>query len=227
MKVIKLAEIDSTNEFCKRFKGEGDMIVTAARQTNGRGTKGRSFISDEGGLYVSVMRTYREFDYSNTFRIMINSCVAVCKTVQSFHLKPVIKWANDVLIGGKKVCGTLIENRLGADGVCTSIVGIGLNVNNVLPEELNDIATTMSAESGKKLPLWLVRERLIKYLKREYTLEDYKKYIDWLGSEVIVDRGGVRSRVTAVDVDGYGNLVCEENGKVFSVSSAEISLRLK
>ncbi len=227
MKVIKLAEIDSTNEFCKRFIGEGDMIVTASEQTDGRGTKGRSFVSDEGGLYISVMRTYKEFDYSNTFRIMINACVAVCKTVESFRLKPVIKWANDVLIGGKKVCGTLIENRLGADGVCTSIVGIGLNINNVLPEELNGIATTMSSERGKKLPLWLVRARLIKYLKRQYTLQDYKKYINWFGSEVSIDCGGVCTQVTAVDVDDHGNLVCKENGKEFSVSSAEISLRLK
>lgn len=226
MKIIELDEIDSTNEFCKRFDFKEDVIVTAERQIKGKGTNGRSFSSEEGGLYVSVMRRYKDFDYSKTFSIMINACVAVCRTVKHFGLTPNIKWANDVLIDGKKVCGTLIENRF-AGNELISIVGIGLNVNNVLPPELDGIATTMGAEKGKKISLKRVRNTLIKNLKKNYTVSDYKRYVDWFGREIYLDRSGSRVDAVALDVDEEGLLVCNVGGEIKKISSAEMSLRLK
>ncbi|MGN1060813.1 MAG: biotin--[acetyl-CoA-carboxylase] ligase [Candidatus Coproplasma sp.] len=225
--IIELDEIDSTNEFCKRFLGEGDLIVTAKKQTKGRGTKGRTFVSDEGGVYVSVMKRYTDFDFVNTFSIMINACVAVCNTLKAFNLNPTVKWANDVLLNGKKVCGTLIENRLGADNVCVSIVGIGLNVNNVLPEELKEIATTMRVCRGRKLNVKSVRTQLIKNLQKQYTVEEYKSFVDWFGQEVYLDTNGQRFTATALDVDDRGNLICKIDGEIKKISSAEMSLRLK
>lgn len=227
MKIIELDEIDSTNEFCKRLNVEENTVVTAVRQTKGKGTNGRSFVSDEGGLYVSTVKKYKDFDFGDTFKIMINASVAVCKTVESFSLRPTLKWANDVLVDGKKICGTLIENRLGADGTCTSIVGIGLNVNNVLPEELKDTATTMSESKGKKIPLAKVRSRLLKYLSKDYTVEDYKRFVDWFGDEVYLLRNGEQTAAKAIDVDEKGCLICEIAGEIKKISSAEMSLRLK
>ena len=158
---------------------------------------------------------------------MINACVAVCRTVESYGITPNVKWANDVLVNGKKICGTLIENRLGADNVCTSIVGIGLNINNVLPDELKEIATTMSEQKGRKLNISGVRNRLIKNLKKEYTVDDYKKYVDWFGQEVYLDSQGKRTSAVALDVDADGSLVCDIQGKIKKISSAEMRLRLK
>ncbi|MCM1546334.1 MAG: biotin--[acetyl-CoA-carboxylase] ligase [Clostridiales bacterium] len=226
MKIIELEEIDSTNEYCKRFDFGEDVAVVAERQLKGKGTNGRSFVSDEGGLYISLYKRYENFDFSNTFSIMINACVAVCKTVESFGVKPTVKWANDVLVNGRKICGTLIENRLGADGVCTSIVGIGLNVNNELPDELSEIATTLKEQKGKKVSLNAVRSRLIKNLKKEYSVEDYKAYVDWFGKNVYLDRGDERITAVALDVDAEGNLVCEIEGQIKKISSAEMKLRL-
>lgn len=225
--VIELDEIDSTNDFCKRFPKEADLIVIAKRQTKGKGTKGRSFVSDEGGLYVSVMTRRKGFNFANTFSIMINACVAVCNTVKYFNINPTVKWANDVLVNGKKICGTLIENHLGADNVCLSIVGIGLNVNNILPDELKDVATTMRECRGKKLSLKAVRTQLIKNLQNEYTVEDYKSFVDWFGQEVYLDANGERFTATALDVDEGGNLVCKIGDEIKKISSAEMSLRFK
>lgn len=224
---IELDEIDSTNEFCKRFPKETDLIVWAKRQTKGKGTKGRSFVSDEGGVYVSLMRRFKNFNFANTFSIMVSACVAVCKTLEAFNLHPTVKWANDVLINGKKVCGTLIENRLGANGVCLSIVGIGLNVNNVLPDELKDIATTMSECGGRRLNVNAVRKQLIKNLQSEYTLDEYKTFISWFGQEIYLDTNGERLTATAIDVDERGNLVCDIDGERKTISSGEMSLRFK
>ncbi len=227
IKIIELEEIDSTNEFCKRFNFEEDVIVVAEKQVKGKGTNGREFVSDEGGLYVSMMRRLPNFDFKNTFSIMINACVAVCKTVESFGLKPSVKWANDVLVDGRKICGTLIENRLGADNVCSSIVGIGINVNNVLPDALKETATTMSEQKGKKLSVKRIRARLVKYLKKQYDVNEYKKYVDWFGQEVYLDSNGQRTEAIALDVDADGSLVCEIKGQIKKISSAEMSLRLK
>lgn len=226
MKIIKLKEVDSTNEYAKRQNFCGDVVVTAEVQTAGRGTKGRSFVSDRGGLYLSVMRTFDNFDGKNTFSIMISCCVAVCKTVESFSLKPVIRWANDVLVGGRKICGTLIENTLSSGNMCRSIVGMGVNVNNRLPEELQDIATSISQETGKKVSVAKVRRRLLKNLKRQYTVEDYKRYIDWFGQEVTLRRQDGAVRAVALDVDEQGRLVCEIDGAIQKISSAEVSLRI-
>ena len=227
MKVIELGEIDSTNEYCKKYVFDEDIVVVADRQISGKGTNGREFVSDDGGLYMSLLKKYENFDFANTFSIMINACVAVCRTVEAYGIKPTVKWANDVLVNGKKICGTLIENRLGADNVCTSVVGIGLNVNNVLPDELKEIATTLSEQKGRKLNLTWVRHRLVRNLKKQYTVDDYKKYVDWFGQEVYLDRNGERTEAIALDVDADGSLVCEIEGQVKKISSAEMKLRLK
>lgn len=224
--IIELEEIESTNEFCKKLNLD-DAIVIAKKQTGGKGTKGRSFYSEEGGLYLSKAKKYESFDYSRTFSIMINSCVAVCRTIERFGLEPKIKWANDVLVGGKKICGTLIENRLCSGGKCTSVVGIGLNVNNPIAGEIKDIATSMSEAAGKKLNLKKVQNTLIKNLQNEYTVKDYKSYIDWFGQEILLDNNGETFTAVALDVDDAGNLVCNVNGLVKKISSAEMSLRLK
>lgn len=226
-KIIKLDEIDSTNEYCKKYVCDEEVIVVAESQISGKGTNGRSFVSGEGGLYLSLMKKYENFDFANTFSIMINACVAVCRTVEAYGLTPTVKWANDVLVDGKKICGTLIENRLGADNVCTSVVGIGLNVNNVLPDELKEIATTLGEKKGRKLNLTLVRNRLIRNLKKQYTVDDYKKYVDWFGQEVYLDSNGERTEAIALDVDADGSLVCKIAGEIKKISSAEMRLRLK
>lgn len=226
MKIIELGEIDSTNEYCKR-RGKENLIVTAVSQTSGKGTKGRSYVSDEGGLYLSVMRHYDNFLSCNAFKIMVNACVAVCRTVQSFGLKPVIRWANDVLVNGKKICGTLIENTFSGSYISRSIVGMGINVNNKLPYELKNIATSLSAEFGKPVDIKAVRSELVKNLQKDYTIKDYKNFINWFGKEVTVKTERGELTAIAVDVDYDGGLLCVIAGSVNKINSAEVSLRLK
>lgn len=224
-RIIKLRSVDSTNEYCKRLTGAENAIVVAKKQTSGKGTKGRSFVSDKGGLYISVLRTYRNFDGAETFKIMLNCCVAVCKTLESFNLSPVIRWANDVLVGGRKICGTLIENTFSSE-YCRSIVGMGINVNNSLPEELMGIATSLKEQTGKNIPLRKVMKRLLNNLKRGYTVDDYKSYINWFGESVTLNINGENITANALDVDESGLLVCEIEGNIRKISSAEVSLRL-
>lgn len=224
MKIIELEETDSTNEYLKRLGYCGDVIVTARRQTAGRGTKGRSFSSSEGGVYLSVMRFYEDLPPAETFKIMINSCVAVCRTVESFSVKPEIRWANDVLVGGKKICGTLIENVIKDSGVL-SVAGIGINVNNRLPEELADIAVTLSDCAPRRVAEKEVERRLIKNIGSGYSLDEYKSYIKFFGSEITVITDFGTRRAIALDVCTDGRLkVMERDGGITLLSAAEVSL---
>ena len=226
MKIIELDEVDSTNEYCKRNYSGSSFVVTAARQTGGRGTKGRSFSSEMGGLYLSVVRKPYKMEATDAFLIMINTCTAVCKTVEHYGLKPVIRWANDVLVGGKKICGTLIENTFSGSFISRSIVGIGLNINNQLPEELLSIATTIKAQTGREIPVKEVRDILLENLNKKFTLSDYKSHIDWLGKQVTVKTSNGEHTATAVDIDMDGRLICVIAGSLKKISSAEVSLEL-
>lgn len=227
MKVIELDVTDSTNEYIKRLNFDRDVAVAAARQTSGKGTNGRSFISDTGGLYISVLRVFKGGKKAErSFEIMINASVAICRTLERFGLKPVIRWPNDVLVGGKKISGTLIENIVSEQYILRSIVGIGLNVNNVLPIELKPFATTMSTEGGMTYELKKVRHELLKNFEKNFTMSDYKHYINWLGECVTLSRNGEREEVCAADISEDGRLVCSTGGRAFSVCSSEAVLRI-
>lgn len=224
MKIIELDEVDSTNEYCKTLTES--CIVTAKRQTAGKGTKGRSFISEEGGIYLSVLRYFNGFPAENAFKIMINSCVAACRMLEVFGINPVIRWANDILANGKKICGTLIENTFSGGYITRSIVGCGLNVANRFPEDLKDIATSMNEVAGKEFRPESVKEEFIKNLQSEYSVADYKKYVNWLLKPVTLKTADGEKEVIALDILPDGRLAADYGGKIIKISSAEVSLRL-
>ena len=149
MKIEYLDEVDSTNSYIRRYLDVGEnVIVCARRQTGGRGTKGRSFCSEEGGVYLSALTFYRDLPVSRAFRIMTHSAVSVCRTAKAFGAEVQIKWPNDVFAAGRKLSGTLIENVFAGDKVRCSIVGIGLNVNNDV-SALGGIAVALSELVGR------------------------------------------------------------------------------
>lgn len=226
MRIIELEQVTSTNEYLKTLKTDEDVAVVAKIQTDGRGTKGRSFCSENGGLYISVLKNYKDFSVTDAFKIMINSCVAVCRTLESLSLSPVIRWPNDVLVCGKKICGTLIENTFCGGRITRSVVGIGINIFNELPDELKPIATSVYIQTGKKLTVSSIASLLLKNLENNYGIDEYKKYINWLGCTVLIKTLNGGFTAVAKDVSDDGRLVAEQNGKQVYLSAAEVSLRL-
>lgn len=225
MKWIKLQEIDSTNNYAKELRKFGEStIITAQRQSGGRGTKGRSFVSSEGGVYLSSLRFYESYSAKDAFKIMSGAAVAVCETLRFYGLNPVIKWANDIFVGGKKICGILIENTLSGDKISSSIVGIGLNVNNPLPDDLADIATSVYLQTGKTLSVEEVTKRLIEELFKERTIDEYRRYLGFMGEKVTLILEDKAVPATLLSVDDEGRLVAEIDGQAYVFSSAEVSV---
>lgn len=217
--------LPSTNVYLKEKRHEEkNYLVTADMQTEGRGTKGRNFSSNTGGVYLSRLTFYEEFLAKDAFQIMTNTATAVCETLREFGLQPVVKWPNDVFVGDKKICGILIENSFSGNQIVSSIVGIGLNVCNVLPEELQNIATTMRLETGKTFDVERVRNALIDNLEKSYDMEKYLSYIGYLGREVMLSFGDERIPATLLSVDDEGGLwvKIQENERRFT--SAEVRI---
>lgn len=226
MKIELLEEISSTNDYIKRYlEREENTIVSANRQTGGKGTKGRSFLSDEGGVYFSALTFYKNVPACDAFRVMTHAAVAVCRTAESFGVFPEIKWANDVFAGGRKLAGILIENVFRGALLYASIVGIGLNAENDV-SALGGIAVSLSELAGRKISADEARETLIKEYLRESTFEDYLSRVRFLGRTVQVTEGERQYFATAKEILGDGRLLIEENGALRALSAAEIGIKL-
>lgn len=225
MKTILLNETTSTNDEAKKFLPmREDLVVCAARQTGGKGTKGRSFLSDEGGLYCSFLKFYKKLPASEAFRIMAHAATTVCRTAKFFGADPEIKWPNDVYAQGRKLSGILIENGFLGEEIDHSIVGIGINVSNDL-SALGGIAVNLSEAAGRALSLQEVRSVLIGNFERESSFEEYLSFVRFLGRTVRVTEGGRTYEAVARRILRDGRLEIEAEG-IRALSAAEIALRL-
>ena len=148
-KILHFKTIDSTNHFARTLiKEEIDegSIVVADIQTSGRGRNNRLWSSPIGGLWFSVI-LYPDISSKKGMTVTMAASVSVADAIKkSFGLNTEIKWPNDILINGKKVCGILTEIETKNDRIFYSIVGIGINVNNDLDSELENIATSLKIE---------------------------------------------------------------------------------
>lgn len=220
-------QIASTNEYVKtRRNDKQNLLVSADEQTGGKGTKGRSFSSQKGGVYLSMLTFYQDFPAARAFEIMKSTATAVCETLVFFGLTPKIKWPNDVFVNGKKICGILIENSLSGKNVASSVVGVGLNVNNALPKDLQEIATTMQLESEKQFSVGEVRETLMHFLQADRIGERYEQYLGWLGEKAELSVGEEQFSVTLQSVDDEGGLWVEMQGEHRRFTAAEVSIRV-
>lgn len=226
MRIELIDSVDSTNEYIKKYLSEGgNVIVCARRQTGGRGTKGRSFLSREGGVYFSALQFYENFSAGNAFRIMAHAAVSVCRTAEAFGLAPEIKWANDVYLSDRKLAGILIENGFSGGNIAWSVVGIGVNAENDL-SGLGSIAVSLSEAAGCRIGADEAREQLIQSYCKPSSFEEYLAYIRFLGKNIQVTEGERVYRATARCVLPDGRLEIETENGVRALSAAEISLKL-
>lgn len=157
MKIITLQEVESTNSYAKEHISDiaDKTAVHALRQTCGRGRLNRSWIDlGDENLFVSIVlkpsNTFNEI-YPNLTQYL---SVALCKVLETYGLKPQIKWPNDVLINGKKIAGILSETVMQGKNLQGIVIGIGVNLNsdaNKLKSIPNKIATSLNLETGKSI----------------------------------------------------------------------------
>ena len=219
--------LKSTFDYAKSKRKDGkEMFIVAKTQSRGRGRNERSFSSKKGGLYFTWLHYPQNLSSKSAFLLIRQAAVAVCKTIECYGVQPTIKWPNDVLVGGKKVSGILTENTLRGDLISSSVVGIGINIHNLLEEDLRPIATTLQEVIGKKIPVRDVEEKLKKNLLLPVAAEEYYARLSHLGKVEIIE-GENRYSAYAEGVDEEGLLVVLVDGVRHKKSAAEISLRQK
>lgn len=216
-------EIDSTNMAAREMAASMDegTVVIAESQTAGRGRLGRKWISPEGGIWLSIILKPR-IQPVHAPRITLLAGVSVAKAVRTLDLPAKIKWPNDILINGRKVCGILTEIGAEADLIEYIIVGIGIDANvdiDSFPEEIRDSSTSLMKETGKKINrVDFVRRLLeefdaiyLKFQKEDYPpiLEEWRKLSATIGEWVKITTQSRSIYGEAVGIDNEGSLILE------------------
>lgn len=242
--LICLEQVDSTNTYAKKLAmegGEDRTAIVANEQTGGRGRLGRSFQSPrDAGIYLTLL--YRpKIPPMEAVNLTAYVAVAVCEGIEAAcGVKPGIKWTNDIVLGGKKLAGILTEMSVeGESGQLQYLVtGIGVNVcqkEEDFPEELREIATSLTIETGQQVSRGRLAAELINSLERMYETwlqgggdywERYRENCLTLGKEVRLIRRGGEEPAVAEDLDReFGLIVRHPDGRRETVTSGEVSVR--
>ena len=130
MEILSFEVLPSTNLYaCEHFDTLKDgQIVLAKTQTAGRGRKERIWLSQEGGLYFSLVVKPQNFKIDFLGSLTQAMALSVCKTLQEFGAKAVLKWPNDILCEGKKICGILSQAVFKDNKLSGVVIGVGVNI---------------------------------------------------------------------------------------------------
>ena len=210
-------EIGSTNDRAKKL-GAG-WIVAAGRQTAGRGRMGRPYSCESGGLWFS-MAVKPDCPFEETFTLPVAAAVCARNAIGG---KARIKWPNDILVDGKKVCGILCE---AVNGVI--ILGFGINVKNALPEDLPDAGRVDGAPEEL---IQTIADSLAAAVaaypgNRAQLVQTYCEYCDTLMKhvEVVYRNMPLYGFACAIDKNGGLMVMTQESRTVVTVYSGEATV---
>lgn len=233
--------IDSTNTKAKELAEEGHpggTLVVADRQTAGKGRRGRSWESPSGiGIFMTLMLK-PEINPNNASMLTLVAAMATTRAIRRVTGVPaMIKWPNDIVMNGKKVCGILTEMSAQFDYINHIVIGIGINVHNEeFPEEIAQTASSLYVESGQHIHRASLIEAFLEEFEDVYA--EYLKTEDMEGlvkeyDSMLVNRGR-QVRVLdpkepfegkAMGITKKGELIVDTWESRKLVSSGEVSVR--
>ena len=238
-----MRSVDSTNKYIKdRVAALDDgFTMIAERQSAGRGRLGRTFLSPEGGLYMSTLLIGQNY-IENIDALTIRAAVAVKNAIaQTSGLSGVgIKWVNDIYYNDRKLCGILAE-RVVRKGFCDFVVlGIGVNVttpSGSFDPEVRNIASSISDFCSVAFSRNELAANILNHLENtlfvidkeesEKILDDYRDSSVIIGREVYITDGAKTARVKVLGIDDYASLYVQyEDGRTEIVRTGEVSTRL-
>ncbi len=237
-----LAETNSTNQDA-RMKAEAQApngaVVVAERQCQGKGRKGRPWLSLSGGLWFSFVLRPRLLPGEAPLLTLVTAVGLVRGLKQYTGLDFGIKWPNDILWKGKKLVGILAEMKAELDGIDYVVIGIGINCAAAsVHEEIADIAISLEEITGEKnmrIALFPVILKALEDTYEEFYRDGFTQLRqEWEQNAVILQR---KVRIHAYEgefdavplklmADG-GLLVEREDGERLVVVAGDVSLRLK
>lgn len=231
--------VGSTSDEARKYASSGgkNAFFIAREQTLGRGRRGRSFISKEGGLYMSYLLR-PSLSARESVMLTVFSAVALSEVIEEMTgAKPGIKWVNDLFLGGKKLAGILAEGEFGQDGenFKYAVVGIGVNLHGKsLDPEIEAIATSLEAETGDCVS---ISEFAVKLAKKLLAFEEelsssymgsYRARSLVVGKRVRMTSAGEEIFCEALGIEDDGALCVKlDTGEEKTFYSAEVSVVLE
>lgn len=238
-----MPSISSTNTVLKeRFLDQPHgFVLLAEQQTGGRGRLGRSFSSPaETGIYMSIL-LHPTLPITHIQFVTIAAALAAVQAIeQTAGFRPQIKWVNDILMHGRKLCGILTEAMIeGETGAVSSlVVGIGINIhpNPAWPQDVRAVAGALS-EFGQAPRRSVLAAAILSCFERSFSLlesgreaqliEQYRAQLCCIGSPITVISPAERYDAVCVGLDDNGHLLVRNaEGRTSALSSGEISIRL-
>jgi len=234
MNIHYLDRCTSTQDIADMLASQGapeGTVVICEEMSYGRGRLGRKWVAGRGGLWFTIVLKPKIIKSLQLLTLIAGT--SVVKSIKElYNLDVSVKWPNDVLLGGRKLCGVLIEARLEADSVNYVLVGIGVNVNNELPEELRGTAVTLAEVLGCKVPRVPILKGVITNLFNLYNellrgnvelvISEWRRYNSTIGKKVKVVSFNEVFEGTALDVDVDGSLIVRTEGGVKKVSVGDV-----
>lgn len=234
--------LDSTNLEIRRLaeaKAVHGTTVLTEEQTMGKGRRGRSWSAQSGvGIWMSfLLRPEIALEHSSMLTLL--AALSVAKAVrEETGIQSKIKWPNDIIVGGKKVCGILTELSAQMDELNYIVVGIGINVNiKEFPSELKEKATSLSIESGRKIRRAPLAAKVLRafedyyeeFLKTEdlrLLMDEYNSLLVHMNQRIRVIRGSKEEQFISRGINEQGELLVEDDyGRKSTVISGEVSVR--
>lgn len=241
-KIAYCDDVTSTNNEAKALAAEGypeGTVVVAEAQNLGRGRMARGWFSPWGkGIWMSVILR-PQFRPQDAPKCTLMAAVAVNKAIrQVAGIGCGIKWPNDILYEGRKLVGILTEMSAEMDAINYIVIGIGINVNIAqaeFPTELNDIATSVLAASGKQIDRLELLKVILKQLEDAYQevstngfdgiLDEWRKQSVTLGQVVDVIGFNNKFSGTAINIDDDGALLVRTDERLEKVLAGDVSIR--
>jgi BirA family biotin operon repressor/biotin-[acetyl-CoA-carboxylase] ligase len=224
--------METARELAKKGAAEGTAVI-AGTQTTGRGRLARTWLSPEGSLAMSVMLKPA---LKNLPQLVMIASLAVVRAIkQVTGLESHIKWPNDIMLKGKKVCGILIENEVKGGRVNFAVIGIGINVNFNPQDfpEIADIAISLSHEAGTEISFVELAGTLLDELERLYleaqagaaVYKEWQENMETLGKRIKVNTGKTVEQGQAETITENGNLVLRhDDGSLTEIVAGDVTV---
>ncbi len=241
--VVFLPQVPSTNAIAKECARQGvhsGTVVTTDYQSEGRGRRGRDWIVEPSKDVTMSMILRPPIETRHAARFTFATALGVHDMLSKWGIHAEIKWPNDVLVGGKKISGILLELEGAIDALDAIIVGLGVNVNtSKFGDEITQSATSLSSLLGRTVPRREVAAMLLNALEKtfdacltdesfECLLDEYRTKCSTLGKDVNVVAINETYEGYAVDVTSDGRLLVRtSSGEVKTVGAADVSIRAK
>lgn len=239
---IYLESVDSTNNYAKRIAEDGTpsgTLVVADEQTGGKGRRGRAWCTPKGSAIAMTIVLRPDIRPELASMVTLVMGLSVAKAIESLYPVSVgIKWPNDVVVNGKKICGILTEMSAEMTGIHYLVIGTGINTNvEEFPEEIQSVATSLIKELGEKVNRAELIAACLKYFEEYYEKyiaagnlaplkEDYEALLLNRNNKVRVLEPNHEYTGLSLGINEDGELLVEkEDGTVTAVYAGEVSVR--